>query len=240
MAVSTGSHPTTVRWCLGLQSLGLRPLTVSETTQLDRHGRAVLTRLLRLLVPIIGSPLALYGFARFFGDGPGAPTSWERLVPALLLFIAGGFVLPAAALLMARVVLREWHAIRADLRAGTIEQFRAMPAEDEPAEDEPADAESESAERVRIDSIDVVPSSRLVLQVNGLPAERPLAAQIYESAPPPGPVALYSLPSEIAEQLPEGAEGDGQIDRRRMTPEEIIELTMLSRRLRRGTWLPLG
>jgi hypothetical protein len=258
MAVSTGSHPTTVRWCLGLQSLGLRPLTDSETTQLDRHGRIVLTRLLRLLVPIVGSPVALYGFALLFGDGLGAPTSWQRLVPALLPFIAGGFILPAAALLMARDVLREWRAIRADLRAGTIEQFRAIQAEEPQADDEaedeaeeveeveeaeePDEVEEEAAsdERVRIESVDVVPSSRLVLLVNGLPAERPLAAQIYESAPPPGPVALYSLPAEIAEQLPEGAEGDGRIDRRRMTPEEVIELTSLARRLRRGTWVPLG
>src|SRR5262245_26103287 len=98
MAASTTSpSPPTVRWCLGMQSLGLRHLTEAETTQLHNHSRVVLTRLIRLIVPIIVIPLALYGFALLFGDGTGFQTSWRRMVPALLLFIAGGFVLPAAA-----------------------------------------------------------------------------------------------------------------------------------------------
>ena len=148
----------------------------------------------------------------------------------------------AAALLMARDVLREWRAIRVDLRAGTIEQFRAQEPE-APSETPEAPVTvlpPVTDDRARIDSVDVVPSSRHVLLINGQPPDRPLTAQIYESAPPPGKVALFSLPSAIAEHLPDGANGDGRIDRRRLTGEEVIELASLTRRLRRGSWLPFG
>jgi hypothetical protein len=79
-----------------------------------------------------------------------------------------------------------------------------------------------------------------VLRLNGTPPERPLTAEVYESAPPPGKVALFALPAAIADQLPESAAGDGRIDRRRLTPNEVVELATLARRMRRGSWVPLA
>jgi len=225
---------TNVRWCLGLQSIGVRALTADETATLRRHARAVLGRLLRLLVLLVASPVMLLGSVLLVGDG--LQPSWQRMIPAAFLLVAGGFFLPAAALLVARDVLRAWRAVRSDLRAGTIEQFRAAP----PADDGETTTPPPTAEDARVHSIDVVPWSRQVLLLNGAPPERPLTAEVYESAPPPGKVALYSLPTAIAEQLPETAAGDGRIDRRRLTPNETVELATLARRMRRGSWAPLA
>jgi hypothetical protein len=188
-------------------------------------------RRLWVLLPIgVLIALCFVGFTRLMGAGIDPP--WYRLIPACVLIVAGGAFLPATGLLIARDLLRARNAALFDARTGVVEQFRAD--ESSAAADAAAHPGGHRSELVF--SADVLPFSKQVLLVNGAPTPRRRVAQVYESAPPPGEVARYALPSDLLDDILASPPSEGQLDRRRLTEAERGELFERARRARRPTW----
>jgi hypothetical protein len=218
----------TARWCLGLRSAGVRKLDPGEAEQLRGQARMALRRLW-LLIPIaILIVLSFGGFALLMGPDPSEPP-WYRLVPACILLVLGGGFLPAAALLISRDIMRDRRATLVDLRSGVVEQFRV---EESGLPADPAAGDKASEGEIVL-SADVLPFSKQVLLLNGARPAKRRQAQVYESAPPPGAVARYALPADLLEDILASPPADGQLDRRRLTQAERVEIADRARRARR-------
>lgn len=206
------------RWCLGLKSHGFRDLQAHEIERLRGDAAAALRRLWQPAVIAAASPAALYASYLVHGNGP-EPAGPRMFVFAVLAF-AGLMALPAAFLLVARDVLKRWRALRADLEGRRVERF--------------APAESERGQ------VEVLPHSGLVFLHDGVPPRRPWRAEIYAAVTPPGSVALYALPADLAAGLPDEIHERAVVQRRRLTRAEVDELQYLVRRLRRPSWALIG
>ena len=186
-------------------------------------------RRLWLLIPIaILIVLSFGGFALLMGPDPSEPP-WYRLVPACILLVLGGGFLPAAALLISRDIMRDRRATLVDLRSGVVEQFRV---EESGLPADPAAGDKASEGEIVL-SADVLPFSKQVLLLNGARPAKRRQAQVYESAPPPGAVARYALPADLLEDILASPPADGQLDRRRLTQAERVEIADRARRARR-------
>lgn len=180
-----------------------------------------------------GIAASLGGIWLLLGNGIDEPP-WYRMIPMIVLFATAGMLLPASGVLIVRDVWKVRRAALVDARDGVVEQFRAdtLVASDDIRR---ADAQNAATEEEEVRSADVLPFSKQVLVLNGVPAPERRIAQVFESAPPPGPIARFALPADLLRNL-RTAPTDGHLARRRLTDAETSEIVNTVRRARRPSW----
>lgn len=222
----------TQRWCLGLALAGWRGLDVHERRALYRRARAS-RRVFRRAVA--GSVGALVGGAAALAAAWAPAWSHVAGYAWAVAALALGLLVPSLAML-AREHLRRARATLADLENGLVERYEgalgSIDTLDSAARGLLERGLFEPDPR-RTQHVEVTPRARLVVRVNGRPAEKSLRAPAVEVARPRPHGYATRLPGDLVQ-----VENDTHllVLRRSLTPTEMSELHQRGLAFRRRFW----
>ncbi len=199
-----------MRWVEGLPETGERPLRAEERAAAARLRRRLGWRLAARLALAVASPLAAIALFAVAYDAldpePGGRLEEGLQMGAVVAFVAGFLVAPAAALLSARDRFREWRRLGRDLVSRVALEF--------------GDGHR---------SLAVLPASERVVVRDGRAADLRALAPVGAAAAIPAAAPTYALPAEddAREIVANG------LVRRALSADERAEIRAHARHLRR-------
>lgn len=205
-------------WCRGLPYCGDRPLEPGEEVSLKRRLRRLTWELGVgvLAFPFCLVPMLLLALAL---DQQLDEQAWGGQVVVAVLALLG-IGLPIVVMLWLRGSYVARRDLRFDLRAGRVFLFASSATHTAPQ----AVVENQSLE--------VLADSRWLLRCDGDAVAGFETVEIYEAAAPPAAAPRYAVPQAWQQGLGEGL----SVERRRLSPAELAELTAHIARLKRPSF----